>query len=117
MRVLITGGRQFGKTQMLYDTLDQLHIEVGIDVVIHGGARGADTMAGQWAKSRGVDVLRFPISNEDWDRYGNMAGRVRNAQMLREGKPTILVAFPGGNGTRDMRHKVDHAGLPMVRVG
>lgn len=59
-------------------------------VVIHGGAPGADTLAGLYAKRHGLAVKVFPA---DWSRYGRGAGMVRNRQMLEEGRPTEVVAF------------------------
>lgn len=75
-----------------------------MEVLIHGGASGADFLCAQWAKGNGVEVLPFPISKEDWAQYGNGAGPRRNAQMLREGKPDRCVAFPTpkSRGTWDM---------------
>lgn len=39
----------------------------------------------------------------DWVKYGKRAGPIRNALMLKEQKPDLVVAFyPGGNGTLNM---------------
>lgn len=59
-------------------------------VVIHGGAPGADTLAGLYAERCGLPVEAYPA---DWGRYGRGAGMVRNLQMLDEGRPTEVVAF------------------------
>lgn len=70
-----------------------------LECVIHGAARGADSLAGLWAKQRGVPEWAFPAQ---WDIFGKAAGPMRNKQMLDEGKPTHVLAFPGGSGTRHM---------------
>ena len=49
--------------------------------------------------ANGVVVEEFKA---DWDKFGRAAGPIRNAQMLREGKPDLVVAFPGGRGTANM---------------
>ena len=36
--------------------------------------------------------------------------------MLDEGKPDLVVAFPGGRGTADMIRKAEGAGVPVVTV-
>lgn len=48
------------------------------DLVVHGGARGADTCAGIAARLELIPVEVFPA---DWQRLGRRAGFVRNAQM------------------------------------
>jgi hypothetical protein len=67
--------------------------------VIHGNQIGADLLAGQWAKSKGLKVAWY---RADWHGYGKAAGPVRNARIVAEGKPHLVVAFPGGKGTADM---------------
>lgn len=68
-------------------------------------------MAGELGKQLGIRVQKFPA---DWDRYGKAAGGIRNSQMLIEGKPDLVVAFPGGNGTRDMVLKARKAGIRTI---
>lgn len=92
MRVLIAGGRDFADRGMFYRTMDQLHEEHTFTLLIHGTARGADRIGGEWSEERGIDALACPA---DWKRYGQGAGPKRNRQLLDE-KPELLVAFPGG---------------------
>lgn len=110
LRVLVCGGRKFADMPLLFHTLDGLNAEHPIAVIIEGAARGADSLARLWAKARHVRVEEFPA---DWRRHGKMAGPLRNTQMLKEGKPDLVVAFPGDAGTMDM---VDKAARAKVRV-
>jgi hypothetical protein len=66
---------------------------ITIDAVIEGDAHGADRMAGEWARRHGVENTKFCA---DWDRLGRKAGPIRNQLMLDEGRPDLVVAFPGG---------------------
>jgi hypothetical protein len=59
---------------------------------------------------RGVEVLEF---SADWKTHGKSAGPMRNRQMLNDGQPTAVVAFPGGRGTADMIHAAKAVGLPV----
>jgi len=79
--------------------LDGIHAKHGITAIIEGRCPygGADLHAQQWAEDRGVKNLGFPMVGR--------AGPDRNTKMLDEGKPTHCLAFPGGNGTRDMVRK------------
>lgn len=110
MRLLVTGGRNFDEAALVYDVLSQLHRHYAIGVLIHGGARGADSHAGQWACVHSVhQVIFLP----DWKRHGLLAGHDRNTRMLTEGSPDACVAFPGGKGTADMARKAKTYGLPV----
>jgi hypothetical protein len=111
MRVLVCGGRHFDDWMLLKDTLDGLEPRAG--VVIHGAAPGADVLAGRWAALRRVPVEAFAA---DWGRLGPAAGPVRNARMLVEGRPDIVVAFPGGRGTANMVEQARAASVPVVLV-
>lgn len=112
MRLLVCGGRDFSDTARAYRVLDKLHRTHGVEVVIEGHARGADRIAGYWARRNGIDNLKFPA---DWDTHGKAAGAIRNQQMLDEGKPDLVLAFPGGRGTADMVQRARAAGIPVQR--
>lgn len=86
MRVLFCGDRNWTAYKVIADVMADLNP----DVVIEGEARGADLMASDAAEYFGIPVVRFPA---DWEKYGRAAGPIRNTQMLKEGKPDIVVAF------------------------
>lgn len=108
-RVLVTGGRRYADRARLFAVLDAIHAERSIDVVIDGACpTGADELAHQWADDRGVEHLPF---RADWPRYGPAAGPIRNERMVHEGAPDVVVAFPGGRGTRDCVMRARDAGI------
>lgn len=113
MRVLVTGGRDFNDRGLLKEALDRLHRQHTFSALIHGDAKGADRLAGEWAVSNGIKVDARPAN---WSRYGRAAGILRNSQMLDE-QPDLVIAFPGGKGTDDMARKARKAGLTVVMVG
>lgn len=108
MRVLVCGGRDYWDKATIRKEL----AEVKPTSVIHGAARGADTLAGEVAEAMGVPVEEYPAR---WNDYGKAAGPIRNQAMLERGKPDLVLAFPGGNGTADMVQRARKAGVP-VRV-
>jgi hypothetical protein len=79
--------------------------------VIAGGARGADALAVQWARGRGI---RTRIFRARWESEGPAAGPIRNRRMLKEGRPDVVVAFAGGRGTAGMTALARDAGVPVV---
>lgn len=113
MRVLVCGGRNYDDGSTLSAVLRKLHDEAGIDVLIEGGAKGADYLAHVWATMNDIDTERYEA---DWDAHGTFAGPMRNKRMLEEGKPDLVIAFPGGRGTADMVKKARRAGVDVVEV-
>lgn len=112
-RILVTGGRTFSDEKRLREVLGHLHATHGVDTVIHGACKGADLLADLWARERHLAVLAFPAN---WSLYGKLAGPRRNREMLQRGQPDLVVAFPGGDGTRNMMEQALAAGVQVVRV-
>ena len=111
--VLVCGGRNYADREHLFKTLDNLTAKLGFTQLIHGAARGADTLAGEWAQSRGLPVKAYPA---DWNKWSRSAGPRRNQQMLEEGRPDFVVAFPGGRGTAHMTSISLEAGVHTIFV-
>ena len=78
MRVLICGDRHWVDQIKIRKRLISLCLPPD-SIIIHGGARGADLIAGKEAKKLGIRVMEFKA---DWERYGKAAGPIRNKQML-----------------------------------
>jgi hypothetical protein len=91
VRLLVCGGRDYVDQQAMFDFLDELAGVLRVDVLIEGEQRGDDTLARDWAESRGIPIDPYPA---EWDRYRSSAGMIRNQRMLREGQPELVVAFP-----------------------
>lgn len=88
------------------------YMPTGMDI-IHGGARGADRGADEWGVANWVPVHEFKA---DWDKYGKLAGPIRNKEMLEIGKPDLVIAFPGGKGTSNMVQQAKEAGVEVIEV-
>lgn len=109
--VLVCGGRNYHDWIAVESALDYLGVAETIGRIIEGGANGADELARGWAKANNVPCFTF---RADWEKHGNAAVPIRNQQMLDEGMPDVVVAFPGGAGTNDM---VARAGkVPGIRL-
>lgn len=119
VRVLVCGSRTFDDMGAVCTVLDGMDMfATGNLAVIHGGARGADSLAAEWAKVNGKPEARFPA---EWDRHGRRAGYVRNQQMLDEGKPDVVWAFvdkplADSKGTNMMVRLAADAGVPTYVV-
>jgi len=111
MRVLVCGGRNYRDIRSVFAALDGL--QPGPTFIIHGGAPGADACAAEWADKRGVESKAYHAA---WQTHGRAAGPIRNQKMLDHGKPELVVAFPGGNGTADMVRRAKAAGVTVWEV-
>ncbi len=128
-RVLVCGGREYGdidrsmpihlqdrvvrQKRLLFDTLSTFKVDRGISVIIQGGAKGADECALHWATRDLVPVETFKA---DWKTHGKAAGPIRNQRMIDEGKPDVVIVFPGGRGTADMVQRARADGIEVIEV-
>lgn len=113
MRVLVCGGRDFEDYQFAQEKLDKLHRSIDITHVISGHAKGADQLGEMWAEENCTPFTCYPAN---WDKHRKAAGPIRNQQMLDEGKPDVVLAFPGGRGTADMVKRAKKAGVRVIEV-
>jgi hypothetical protein len=120
-RILVTGSRNWpdGDEYLIYRAilrwLDGQGWTFGSDpnpVVVHGGARGVDTISDKWATSHGWVSECHPA---DWKRWGRSAGHRRNAEMVALGADVCL-AFPLGAspGTRGCMRLAWEAGIRVI---
>lgn len=84
--VLVCGDREWTDKAAIKHVLSQLPVDT---VILHGGCKGADMLAGEVAVELGYDVFMFPAN---WDKYGLRAGPIRNLQMLDQ-NPELVIAF------------------------
>lgn len=104
VKVLVCGGRNFNNRQVVHRVLTKLNP----DIVVHGGASGADKLAGEWAEENGKEER---IYYAKWGLHGKAAGPMRNKEMLEKEIEGLngVIAFPGGRGTQDMINRARHA--------
>lgn len=111
MKLLVCGSRRARDGRPTRRALDKRRKQ--ISCIIVGGARGVDTFAERWAAANGIPCLRIGAL---WRYYGDRAGPMRNAWMLKFGLPDRVLALPGGNGTESMVTLARAAGVPVTRV-
>jgi len=105
--VMVCGGRTFDDEDTLFSVLDGLANVFPVDpfdmTIIQGAARGADSMAREYAHCRGLDTREFPA---EWEKYGKSAGYRRNADMVN--RADVVVAFWDGE-SKGTKHSIDLA--------
>jgi hypothetical protein len=91
-KLIVTGGRLYKNKSLVYKTLDFINP----DIIINGGATGADSLCRDWASDRKKVIVTYEA---DWNKYGPSAGPRRNYLMCKENINASLVAFSGNSGT------------------
>lgn len=124
--MLVCGGREYADYEAVDDVIKFMVSFYGLDLrILHGGARGADSLAQRAIKKYKVGHRVFPAdwsgpckptcekdhrrSRDGKSTYCPAAGVFRNTEMADyldfardHGHTTAVVAFPGGSGTIDM---------------
>lgn len=115
-RLLVTGSRSWTDRAVIARALIDVDAEWGVPrdaVLVHGGARGADLIAADVWAGFGMTVEAHPA---DWDRYGQRAGYVRNAEMVRAGAHLCLAFIvDGSRGATMCAQLAEEAGIPVRR--
>ena len=132
LRIIIAGGRNFNDFNLLRKETNRIikmivstKIPKECVTVISGGARGADVLGEKYAEMYGIKLHKIPAN---WERYGNMAGYIRNREMAKfaagideEGdRPRgVLIAFWDGqsHGTKHMIETAKNLKLDVYVVG
>lgn len=113
MKIAVVGSRSFKDRERLFKELDLFHLDKPISLIISGGAIGADSLAEDWAKSRGVSTQIFL---PDWKTHGKSAGFIRNQDIISACEE--CVAFWDGE-SRGTLHSINLAkakGLPLTLI-
>jgi hypothetical protein len=114
VKLIIAGGRDYNPDECDY-----------LDLVVSGGASGADKFGEFFAKQNGLPIKRFKAEwdnlTAEWsvikyDRYGRpynaAAGPHRNKLMAEYADAVVL--FPGGKGTTRMLEEATKAGIRII---
>ena len=123
-RVLVTGSREWwdaGPVRLAIAAASRM-LAAGDQTltIVHGAARGLDSMAASVARHSGHRVEAYPAQ---WDVHGRSAGPKRNDHMISLGADLVL-AFPmhrrgdatGSRGTWHCAEAARRAGLPVLVV-
>lgn len=111
--ILVCGSRDFCKgsygPNFVHGILDAALTKYGRFILVQGEEpNGVDACAREWAKTNKLPHLCVPA---EWTKYGNAAGPIRNKEMLIIGKPDLVIAFPGNNGTANMIKQARQANI------
>lgn len=121
-RILITGSRELTYSPRMrksahvraIEDICSRYIDVD-DIVVHGAARGADSVVDQWCRRNGIETEPHPVTKEDWKK-SKFAGPLRNKRMADSGGE-FLLAFPAkgidSRGTYGMVRECKKRGIEV----
>jgi hypothetical protein len=91
MKIGIIGSRTFNNYELLKEVMSDYIYQGSLldcELVVSGGANGADKLGERWAKENGIPTLIF---KPDWGKYGKSAGFIRNEDIIKNSD--FVVAF------------------------
>lgn len=94
----IVGSRNFNCKKLLYDTLN----DYNISLIVSGGAKGADSLAEEYAKDNNIPTKIFLL---DWSK-GRSAGIQRNHNIILASD--AVIAFWDGK-SKGTEHSINLA--------
>jgi hypothetical protein len=110
--VIVTGGRDFHDEAFLLRALADLELKYGdVELIVQGGATGADYYARVIAEELGINLVTMMA---DWATHGRAAGPIRNRQMLESYPDAVVLAMPGGRGTDNCVRQALQRGMRVV---
>lgn len=99
MKLAVVGSRTFDDFGFMKQILEY-H---SCTQIISGGAKGADTLAKQYAAEKGISMKEFPAN---WNTHGKSAGYIRNKQIVDACDEVVAFWNKKSPGTK---HSIDLA--------
>jgi len=103
MKVAVVGGRDFSDYEYMKRILGSFRDKFGIDLIISGGASGADELAYRYAIENGITFVCHPPKPEDGYPRKFFRRNVRIANHCE-----VMIAFPTKN-SKGTWHSVEKA--------
>lgn len=115
MKIALIGSRTFTDYDLLKNTVTAYlaENEQTATHIVSGGAKGADTLAEQFALEKQLKMIVF---KPDWKQFGKRAGYVRNTDIIENAD--IVFAFWDGTsrGTKDSIDKAKTLNKQLITI-
>ena len=99
MKLAVIGSREFKDMDLMREHIKLLQPSV----IISGGAKGADTLAKQYAQENNLQMIEYKA---DWKKFGRAAGVIRNKTIIENAEH--ILAFWDGK-TPGTKNSIDYA--------
>ena len=98
MKLAVIGSRNFTDKEVLFDYLQKFIENNNVELIISGGAKGADRMAEQFAKEHGIETQIFKL---EYAKYGRGAPFILNEKIIAT-CDTVIAFWDGeSRGTKN----------------
>lgn len=105
----IVGSRSFNDYELLKKHVDASNIAA----IVSGGARGADTLAEQFAREHNLLMIVF---KPDYAEHGRAAPFIRNSAIIEASDAVIAFWDGSSSGTLDSIKKAKKMGKPVTVI-
>lgn len=106
MKTIIAGSRSITDYNILLQVMEE--IDFGITEIVSGTAKGTDSLGERYAIENNIPLKKFPA---DWNKWGKVAGRIRNGQMNMYADALILLWDGKSRGSKHMLEIARERGL------
>lgn len=114
IKLVVAGSREIRDREVVEEAMGRAEIAFGpVSEIVHGGARGVDSLADSIARDWDVEVTLF---EPEWDEYGKAAGPLRNSEMAQYGDALVAVWDGESTGTKSMIQKAMAFGLDVLVI-
>lgn len=99
VRVAISGSRSITNKTFVFNSLDfflrRLLEEYNV-IIIHGNAKGVDSIANEWAIDKGLEIVVF---EPEYGKYPLRVAPIKRNETIVENCDYLLAITTGSNGT------------------
>ena len=101
IKYLIAGSRDFNNYNLLLQVLSQYEKP---DIIIEGGARGADILGKRFAKENNIECQEYKAN---WEKFGKSAGYRRNNEMVNKLSNNDIAFIFWDGKSKGTKHTID----------
>jgi len=99
IKLAVVGSRSFADKELLFEILDRNRHR--IQLIVSGGARGADALEQEWAQARTVPCQVFhPKWQDEHGRFDRRAGFKRNVDVIKNADEVLAFWDGQSPGTK-----------------
>lgn len=109
-KYLIAGSRTFNDYNLLLQVINKYEKP---DVIIEGGAKGADVLGRRYANENNIECQEYKA---DWDRYGKSAGYIRNSEMVNQLDKTDKAFIFWDGKSKGTKHTIDLCNKKNIEI-
>ena len=109
MKLAVIGSRDFKDMKVMRESIASLQPST----IISGGAKGADTLAKQYAEEHGVHIIEH---KPDWKQFGRGAGIIRNKTIVEDADHVLAFWDGKSRGTKHSIHHAEKQNKPLTVV-